>query len=68
MLTDPNNPVLFVSRLGDGLTASHSRACASKNGAAEIEAAKLLAALEAEQAEEVERSGAACGFDEEPPT
>lgn len=40
----------------------------SKIGAAEVEAAELLAALEAEQAEEAERSGAASAFDEEPAT
>ena len=40
----------------------------SKIGAAEVEAAELLAALEAEQAEETERSGAGSAFDEEPAT
>jgi hypothetical protein len=33
---------------------------------AEVEAVKRLAALEAEQAEEAERSGAVSAFDEEP--
>lgn len=40
----------------------------SKDGSAGVEAAELLAALEAEQAEEVERSGAVSTFDEEPAT
>ena len=149
MLTDPNSTVLFVSRLGDGLTPSHlslivtqhvkaanigksgschlfrhamatlmleggadvrmvqamlghasldttalythvairtlkevhdrthpgarlwkpqAHATKSKNGAAEVEAAELLAALEAEKAEEIERSGAVSAFDGEPIT
>jgi hypothetical protein len=37
-----------------------------KDGPAEVEAAELLATLEAEQAEGVERSGAVSIFDEEP--
>ncbi len=40
----------------------------SKSGAAEVEAAELLAALEAEKAEEIERSGAVSAFDGEPIT
>ena len=40
----------------------------TKNGVAGVEAAELLAALAAEQAEEVERSGAVSTFDEEPAT
>lgn len=143
LLTDPNNTVLFVSRLGDGLTAGHltdivrrhvkaanigkTGSChlfrhamatlmleggadvrmvqamlghaslnttaltnvairtlkavherthpgarlrkpepkTSKSGTAEVEAAELLAALEAERPEEVERSGAVSTFDAE---
>lgn len=37
----------------------------SKNGSAGVEAAELLAALEAEQAEEVDRSGGVSTFDAE---
>jgi len=40
----------------------------TKNGVAGVEAAELLAALAAEQAEDVERSGAVSTFDEEPAT
>lgn len=39
-----------------------------KDGTVEVEAAELLAALEAEQAEEIQRSGAVSTFDGDPAT
>ena len=51
-----------------GVRLGKPQARPRKDGTAEVEAAELLAALEGEQAEEVERSDAVSAFDEEPVT
>ena len=55
-------------RTHPGASLAKRAAQESKNGTNGVEAAKLLAAFDAEQAEERERRGAVSAFDEEPVT